>query len=35
MSNRAVEGLKGWLPAEQLGGYVERVAEVVGELSLI
>ena len=35
MSNRAVEGLKEWLPAEQVGGYVERVAEVVGELSLI
>ena len=35
MSSRAVVGLRGWLPTEQLGGYVERVAEVVGELSLI
>jgi len=33
MSDRMVEGLDGWFPAGRLDGYLEHVAEVVGELS--
>jgi len=33
MSARAAEGLRGWFPAETLGGYVDGVAGVIGELT--